>query len=212
MLLISCPQVTLSPVLQILFFILVVSNLANGFDTQILDTRDDSLAGRGPVRRLAAAHKRNAIQSRDTEHFLRHDHELYYLEGQSTEQALDFLRTLFAHTVDPAITYSASYIGLKPSAESLDGLAAPFSASVRMSAKRPTLALEALEHHIEQIKCSDDKIFLDFATLEALNEVHRHVDGANDFYIITSHESCELEGERNVRRYVCPRDLRTLVF
>ena len=71
-----------------------------------------------------------------------------------------------------------------------------------MTANRPTLALETVEHHIELIECYTDKIFLDFATLEALNEVHRHVDGANDFYIITSHESCDLEGERNVRRYV----------
>ena len=79
----------MSLVLQILFFLLVVSNLANGLDTQILDTRDESLAGRGPVRRLAAAHTRNLIQSRNTEHVLRHDHELHYLEGQSTEDALD---------------------------------------------------------------------------------------------------------------------------
>ena len=119
--------------------------------------------------------------------------------------------------IQPAlgITYSMLYTRLNNSTESINGPAAPFSASVQMSAKRPALALETVEHYIELIECSDDKIFLDFATLEALNEVYKHVDGTNDFYIITSHEGCDLEGERNVRRYVCnrkPNDVRILNF
>lgn len=85
------------------------------------------------------------------------------------------------------------------SAETYNGNAAPFSASIRMSAKRPTLQLEILEHHIDQIECSDDKIFLGFATAEALNEVYRHVEGVKGFFLITSHQSCDIEGERNVR-------------
>ncbi|KAL8794368.1 MAG: hypothetical protein Q9195_003066 [Heterodermia aff. obscurata] len=68
-----------------------------------------------------------------------------------------------------------------------------------MSTKRPALALETLEHHIDRIECSNDRVVLDFATSEALNEVHRHIDGSNDFLLITSHQSCDLEGERNVR-------------
>lgn len=68
-----------------------------------------------------------------------------------------------------------------------------------MSTKRPALALETLEHHVDQIECSNDRLVLDFATLEALNEVHRHIDGSSDFLLITSHQSCDLEGERNVR-------------
>lgn len=68
-----------------------------------------------------------------------------------------------------------------------------------MSAKRPTLVLETLEHHIDQIGCSNDRLILDFASLETLHEVYRHVEGANDFLLITSHQSCDLEGERSVR-------------
>ena len=83
--------------------------------------------------------------------------------------------------------------------ESLSGQAAPFGARIQMSAKRPTLALEMLEHHIDQIECSKDGLILDFATLDALNEVHRHIEGINNFLLITSHEGCDLEGERNMR-------------
>ena len=68
-----------------------------------------------------------------------------------------------------------------------------------MSAKRPTLALETLEHHIDQIECSNEGLVLDFATLDALNEVHRHIEGVNDFLLITSHEGCDLDGERSMR-------------
>ena len=68
-----------------------------------------------------------------------------------------------------------------------------------MSAKRPTLALELLEYHIERVECLDDSIFLDFATQSALEEILHHIDGINDFLIITSHPTCDLEGERNVR-------------
>lgn len=68
-----------------------------------------------------------------------------------------------------------------------------------MSAKRPALALETLEHHVDQIECSNNRLVLDFVTLEALNEVHRHIDGSTDFLLITSHQGCDLEGERNVR-------------
>ena len=88
---------------------------------------------------------------------------------------------------------------LKISTEAIDGEASPLAASVRISAKRPMLALETLEHHIQQVECSEKQIFLDFATEEALHEVHRHVDGVDQFFIITSHEGCDLQGERNVR-------------
>ena len=72
---ISCSQVTL---LQSLLLFLVFRNIADASDVGLLETRNDNLAG---TRRLAAAHKRNSIKSRNNEQALRHDHEFHYLEG-----------------------------------------------------------------------------------------------------------------------------------
>ena len=98
-----------------------------------------------------------------------------------------------------SIGYSSSSKYLSLCAESLSGKASPFAACIRMSAKRPALALETLEHLVDQIECSNNRLVLDFVTMEALNEVHRHIDGSSDFLLITSHQGCDLEGERNVR-------------
>lgn len=72
---ISCSQATL---LQSLFLFLVICGIADASNVGLLETRNDNLAG---TRRLAAAHKRIPIKSRNSEQALRHDHEFHYLEG-----------------------------------------------------------------------------------------------------------------------------------
>ena len=175
--------------------------LASAAESWAVESDQTGLSRRVPARRLAAAHSNTPLKSRDTESALRHDHELHYIEGKSSDPN-GLMSLLFqsqprlSHTLSPL---PLSFKCLNNTIESLTGNTAPFGARIQLSAKRPTLALESLEHHIEQIECSEEGLTLNFATLDALNEVYRHIEGINDFLLITSHEGCDLDGERNMR-------------
>ena len=68
-------------VLQALLLSLVLCIFADATGFRVLEARDGALAERAPARRLAAAHMRTPIKSRNSEQVLRHEHELHYLEG-----------------------------------------------------------------------------------------------------------------------------------
>lgn len=78
--LISCPQTLLLRSLLLVLIACVLVTAANPFDPR---TNVADLERTAPARRLAAAHVRTPVKSRSAELALRHDHELYYLEGKS---------------------------------------------------------------------------------------------------------------------------------
>ena len=59
--------------------------LASAAGSWAVESDQIGLSRGAPARRLAAAHSKMSIKSRDTESALRHDHELHYIEGKSTD-------------------------------------------------------------------------------------------------------------------------------
>ncbi len=58
--------------------------------------------------------------------------------------------------------------------------------------------LEDLEHHLEHIQCYDHSVKLGFSSLETVKLAHGELMKAKKFYLVTSHEGCNHEGERDV--------------
>ena len=72
------------------------------------------------------------------------------------------------------------------------------AARIQMSANKPALALESLEDQIDSIECSVGEAHLSFATFEALQSVYMHFEGVPEFLLITSHDGCNVDGERAI--------------
>jgi hypothetical protein len=58
--------------------------------------------------------------------------------------------------------------------------------------------LEEHEHHLKDVVCSDDAIKLHFVDASSARDARAACDGKDGGLIITSHESCNGEGERSV--------------
>ncbi|KAL9608316.1 MAG: hypothetical protein Q9167_006837 [Letrouitia subvulpina] len=71
------------------------------------------------------------------------------------------------------------------------------AAQVKFSSKTPVLALEEIEHLLEDVSCRDSSIALRFTSLDALNIAHAELEEHDSFVIITSHAACNNEGERS---------------
>ncbi|KAL9043523.1 MAG: hypothetical protein Q9214_003295 [Letrouitia sp. 1 TL-2023] len=74
------------------------------------------------------------------------------------------------------------------------------AAQVKFSSKTPILALEEIEHLLEDVSCRDSSIALRFTSLDALNIAHAELGKHDSFVIITSHATCNNEGERSPHR------------
>lgn len=72
------------------------------------------------------------------------------------------------------------------------------AAQVHLDAKFPTLFVEEIDHHFQEIACSDDFITLRFAIVSAKQAVLDEVSQYDSFYLITSHATCNEDGERNL--------------
>lgn len=70
-----------------------------------------------------------------------------------------------------------------------------------MASKLPAIVLEEIEHHLDDITCSDSAVSLRFADVNSRTRLHGELSVDNDFYIVTSHAGCNKEGERAVYRY-----------
>jgi hypothetical protein len=62
--------------------------------------------------------------------------------------------------------------------------------------KLPALALEDIESHLESVQCSDSVLVLDFMDELALRQAKGEWDGLSNFILISSHPSCNKDGER----------------
>lgn len=72
------------------------------------------------------------------------------------------------------------------------------AARLQISAKKPALALESIEDYVDGIECTIGETHLTFATLEALQSVYLHFESVPEFVLITSHDNCNVEGERGI--------------
>ena len=72
------------------------------------------------------------------------------------------------------------------------------SARVKMSAKKPALALESLADRINRIECTGGEVHLTFATPEIMESVYTYFSDIPEFLLITFHGGCNAEGERGI--------------
>lgn len=66
-----------------------------------------------------------------------------------------------------------------------------------MEFKIPALLLEDIEHHIGMIDCFDSRVYLYFHSTAALEHAHQEFQSVEYFLLITSHEGCNEDGERD---------------
>ncbi len=66
-----------------------------------------------------------------------------------------------------------------------------------MEFKTPALLLEDIEHHTGMIDCFDSRIYLYFSSVQAFEHAHEEFNSVSNFLIITSHEGCNEDGERD---------------
>lgn len=66
-----------------------------------------------------------------------------------------------------------------------------------MEFKTPTLLLEDIEHHIKAVDCFDSRVYLYFSSSKALKHAHKEFQSVDSFLLITSHEGCNKDGERD---------------
>lgn len=101
--------------------------------------------------------------------------------------------------------------------ESLLGTPSQFAARLRTTSERPSLLLEEIEGYLEDIYCGEENIELTFINAETLRIAYREYSTIGQFSLITSHDSCNLEGERSAHLYVyctpqTPQILIVLVY
>jgi hypothetical protein len=75
-----------------------------------------------------------------------------------------------------------------------------FAARVRMSARLPTVVLEDVDDHFNDIVCAHSSIHLHFATEESMTLTYEELKGMGEFFVVTSHEGCNNDGEREPYR------------
>ena len=63
--------------------------------------------------------------------------------------------------------------------------------------KTPTLVLEDIEDHIDFVGCAASAILLHFSSEEALRDAHEEFKGVGSFLLVTSHDGCNEDGERD---------------
>lgn len=86
--------------------------------------------------------------------------------------------------------------------ESLLGTPSQFTARLRTTSERPSLLLEEIEDHLEDIYCDEDSIELKFIDAETLRMAYREYSTVGQFSLITSHDNCNSDGERTAHLYV----------
>ncbi len=85
------------------------------------------------------------------------------------------------------------------------GSDSPFGATAAMKFKTPALLLEDIEHHIKAIDCLGSRVYLYFSSSKALNHAHKEFQGVDSFLLITSHEGCNEDAERDPHLSVSSR-------
>ena len=77
------------------------------------------------------------------------------------------------------------------------GSTSQFAAKMGMNFKIPTLMLEDVEHHLKSVGCYPSEIYLGFKSAEASKRTHNEVASVDSFLLVTSHDGCNEDGERD---------------
>jgi hypothetical protein len=75
-----------------------------------------------------------------------------------------------------------------------------FASQVKVSSRKPVLNLEEVEHYLQDVQCGDGKMKLSFVDSSSARDAYFSCHNRNGGLVITSHESCNVEGERAVYR------------
>jgi hypothetical protein len=75
-----------------------------------------------------------------------------------------------------------------------------FAAQVKVGSKMPILNLEEVEHHLEDVRCDEGKIEMSFVDKVAARDAYYACHEKSGGLVVTSHDSCNKEGERAVYR------------
>ena len=66
-----------------------------------------------------------------------------------------------------------------------------------MTVNKPALVLEEIEDQLDHIYCDDSRIELAFTSSQHLEHTYTEIAGLSSLILITSHEGCNSDGERN---------------
>ncbi|KAL8833849.1 MAG: hypothetical protein Q9170_004071, partial [Blastenia crenularia] len=72
------------------------------------------------------------------------------------------------------------------------------AAQVHVLTKIPTLNLEEIGHHVDDVQCFKGSVSLDFVSLSAKEAALEQFRPYEGFYLVTSHDTCNHDGERKV--------------
>ncbi|KAL4941615.1 hypothetical protein BDV06DRAFT_212538 [Aspergillus oleicola] len=75
-----------------------------------------------------------------------------------------------------------------------------FSTTLDVESQWPILALEDLDANLDRVSCTDSEIQLNFASAAAEERFNAAIEGTPEFIVVTSHEGCDIEGERSAYR------------
>ena len=75
-----------------------------------------------------------------------------------------------------------------------------FATTLNVASQYPILALETLDADIDDITCSEAKVQLSIGSPARAKALKQALEAAPDFIVVTSHEGCDLEGERSIHR------------
>ncbi|KAH3919920.1 hypothetical protein HBH56_020460 [Parastagonospora nodorum] len=73
-----------------------------------------------------------------------------------------------------------------------------FASQVKVNSHKPVLNLEEVEHHLRGVQCGQGKMHLSFVDAVSARDAFFSCRGDDGGLIITSHDSCNTEGERAV--------------
>lgn len=82
--------------------------------------------------------------------------------------------------------------------DTLDANQQRLAAQVHLQTKLATLSLEDIDHHVHDVTCSESYVFLSFSTALAKQAALDEFGVGQKFYLITSHDTCNNDGERSV--------------
>ena len=63
--------------------------------------------------------------------------------------------------------------------------------------KVPAILLEDIEEHIKRVDCFVSSVYLYFDSLDSLKRAYEEFTSVNSFLLITSHQDCNEDGERD---------------
>jgi hypothetical protein len=138
---------------------------------------------------LRAATKRADLQKRSTRIERRFESEVNYIDGESSSI--------------PIYKTPTDFIPEQNKWSDKD----TFASSVKVRSKKPILNLEDIEHHLQDVQCENGRMQLQFTSPSSAQDARAAClggHGGTGGLVITSHESCNRDGERAVYKYLPP--------